>query len=41
VVRRHGAEVAFVDRPASALADVDREDDLERARSRLADGSGT
>lgn len=41
VVRRHRAEVLFVDRPASALADVDREDDLERARSRLADGSGT
>lgn len=41
VVRRHRAEALFVDRPASALADVDREDDLERARSRLADGSGT
>lgn len=41
VVRRHGAEVVFVERPASALADVDREDDLERARSRLADGSET
>ena len=40
VVKRHGAEAIFVDRPASALADVDREDDLERVRSRLADGSG-
>jgi molybdenum cofactor cytidylyltransferase len=41
VVRRHSGEAAFVDRPASALADVDQEDDFERARSRLASGGGT
>jgi molybdenum cofactor cytidylyltransferase len=35
VVRRHAGEVAFVDWPASALADVDLDEDLERARARL------
>jgi len=35
VVRRHAGEVAFVDLPASALADVDEAKDLERARARL------
>ena len=31
VLRRHAGEVAFVDHPASALVDVDRPGDLERA----------
>jgi cyclopropane-fatty-acyl-phospholipid synthase len=35
VVRRHAGEAAFVDWPASALADVDEADDLERARAGL------
>jgi molybdenum cofactor cytidylyltransferase len=35
VVRRHAGEVAWVDWPASALADVDAAEDLERARARL------
>lgn len=35
VVRRHAGEVSFVDWPASALSDVDRVEDLERARARL------
>jgi len=39
VVRRRGA--AAVDRPARALADVDRPGDFERAREELAAGSGT
>ena len=33
VVRRHAGEAAFVDWPASALADVDEAADLERARA--------
>lgn len=35
VVRRHAAEVSWVDLPSSALADVDEAEDLERARARL------
>ena len=35
VVRRHAEEVAWVDFPAAALADVDEAEDLERARARL------
>ncbi len=35
VVRRRAAEVAWVDWPASALADLDRERDLDEARVRL------
>jgi molybdenum cofactor cytidylyltransferase len=35
VVRRHAGEAAFVDWPASALADVDEAADLDRARARL------
>jgi molybdenum cofactor cytidylyltransferase len=35
MVRRHAAEVVFVDFPASALSDVDEAGDLERARARL------
>ncbi|HEY6100494.1 MAG TPA: nucleotidyltransferase family protein, partial [Anaeromyxobacter sp.] len=33
VVRRHSGEVAFVDWPASALADVDVAGDLASARA--------
>jgi len=36
VVRRHAGEAAYVERPAEALADVDREEDLERVRALLA-----
>jgi hypothetical protein len=32
VVRRHGDRVAWVERPAASLADVDDEDDLDRVR---------
>lgn len=35
VVRRHRDRAAHVDWPASALADLDEPDDLERARARL------
>ncbi len=35
VVRRRAAEVAWADWPASALADLDREQDLDEARARL------
>jgi CTP:molybdopterin cytidylyltransferase MocA len=35
VVRRHRDRAAYVDWPASALADLDEPDDLERARARL------
>jgi molybdenum cofactor cytidylyltransferase len=38
VVRRHAGEAAYVDRPAGALEDLDREEDLQRARARLAAG---
>jgi molybdenum cofactor cytidylyltransferase len=38
VVRQHLAEAAFVDAPATALLDVDRAEDLERALARLASG---
>jgi len=33
VVKRHGENVAWVDRPAATLADVDLPEDLERARA--------
>jgi molybdenum cofactor cytidylyltransferase len=36
VVRRHADRAAFVDRPASALADVDAPGDLEAVRAALA-----
>ncbi len=35
VVRRHADEVAWVDWSESALADLDEQDDVERARARL------
>jgi molybdenum cofactor cytidylyltransferase len=35
VVRRHRAEAAFVDRPAAALADLDRIEDYQRVSARL------
>ncbi len=37
-VRRHAGRVAFVDFPASALADLDAPEDLERARAGIAGG---
>ncbi len=40
VVRRYGDRARFVERPASALADLDDPADLARARARLGDGSG-
>jgi molybdenum cofactor cytidylyltransferase len=41
VVRRHGDGVAWVECPPSALADVDRPEDLERARAAAGPGGGT